>query len=215
MRDSLVGRSGRNIFLLKDGEIKRSFYAGNLKILYPHYKCLVPKFNKISFFAEGAGKSVKLESAVDQPDCTIIPVNISKEKAENIIEEASFDAEIIENKENDKSRVEITQNNVRIQKQVKLKPAITDVVITITPKKSIKKFKYIESFPKDCIEDLENKLETQKDTAQFKVKVKSDPLIMWKFKNDLAAETTLSYTLKQKLDEKCMSIIEGLAIGED
>ena len=84
MQDSLKSQSS-NVFLVKENEVKHSFYAGNLEMIYPYYTCFVPKFDKISFFSEGVGNSVKIASACNQPECTSIPIDISPDEAKNII----------------------------------------------------------------------------------------------------------------------------------
>ena len=67
--DSLKSKSS-NVFLIKESKMIRSFDAGNLEIIYPYYICFVPKSSKISFFIEGAGKSVKIMLANEQPVCS-------------------------------------------------------------------------------------------------------------------------------------------------
>ncbi len=69
IKDTLKS-GGNNLFLVKGKEVKRSFYAGNLEIEEPYYLCFVPKLERISFFVEGAGKSVKIIKAEGQPLCT-------------------------------------------------------------------------------------------------------------------------------------------------
>lgn len=61
--DSLRSKAGNNVFVVEKGDVKRSFYAGNLEIMEPNYLCFTPKYGKISFFAEGTGKSAKIETA--------------------------------------------------------------------------------------------------------------------------------------------------------
>lgn len=63
VRDSLKSKGNSNVFLVEKGDVKRSFYAGSLDIMPPNYLCFAPKSGKISFFAEGTGKSVKIEAA--------------------------------------------------------------------------------------------------------------------------------------------------------
>ncbi|MBI1935658.1 hypothetical protein HYS31_04410 [Candidatus Woesearchaeota archaeon] len=68
IRDSI--RSGSsNIFLVKDGQVKRSFYAGKLRISAPHYLCLAPKNDMISVFLEGSGSYVTVTVPSSQPLC--------------------------------------------------------------------------------------------------------------------------------------------------
>ena len=68
MKDMLRSGSHNNLFLVKSGELKHSFNAGDFEI-ESAYICLKPKFDKISFFAEGAGKSARITIPDDQPKC--------------------------------------------------------------------------------------------------------------------------------------------------
>ena len=63
IRDSLRSKANNNVFVIENGDVKRSFYAGDLEIMPPNYLCFAPKFGKISFFAEGTGASAKIEAA--------------------------------------------------------------------------------------------------------------------------------------------------------
>lgn len=69
IKDSLKTGGRNNVFLLSEMEVKHSFYAGNLEIEEPYYLCFIPKFNKISFFIEGAGESVKMTRANHEAEC--------------------------------------------------------------------------------------------------------------------------------------------------
>ena len=70
LKDTLESGGNNNVFLVKEGEVKRSFYAGNLEIEQPYYLCFIPKFSKISFFIEDAGAPVRMASASDNSGCT-------------------------------------------------------------------------------------------------------------------------------------------------
>ena len=70
IKDALKNRSKNNLFIVKEGDVKRSFYAGSLKIEDPYYLCLIPKNNKLSFFIESTGESVRITLPSDELRCT-------------------------------------------------------------------------------------------------------------------------------------------------
>src|SRR3989344_5309616 len=137
IEDALKSQSGNNIFLVKNNDVKRSFYAGNLEMLYPYYICFVPKFEKISFFLEGAGKSAKVASACDQPECTLIPVNISDAEARDIIQEAiDFGCVKCPTYLNGELEImKLTREKVEMFRRFTVCGGITTVEIIIKPKK--------------------------------------------------------------------------------
>ena len=68
LMDSLKTGGNGNLFIVKDDDVLRSFYAGNMQI-NSTYLCLKPRNGKILFFIEGAGKSVNVVPADEQPLC--------------------------------------------------------------------------------------------------------------------------------------------------
>jgi hypothetical protein len=70
IEDAVRTGSTSNIFLVKGDDVITSFYAGNLEIEDPNYFCFMPKIDKISFFVEGAGKSVKMTNENSQTECS-------------------------------------------------------------------------------------------------------------------------------------------------
>ena len=213
MKDSLES-GGNNIFLIKNGQVKRSFSIQNLDIVQPYYKCLMPKFGRMYFLAEGTGTSAKIESAADQPECTITRVNASNDEGRNIFEEAA-EFTGIPDKDIIKSNIEVFKEDFIIDRQIQIKANLTEVLITITPKRILGKFIYIESFPKECIIELEKILQTARKTEDFEVIVKSDPLIIWKYETSISNPKNQKYILRQRIDEDCMSKINGLGITEN
>ncbi len=69
IKDSIKTKGDNNVFLVKNGEIKHLFYAGNFDIEEPYYMCLATKFEMVSFFVENAGRSIKVANAPGQPLC--------------------------------------------------------------------------------------------------------------------------------------------------
>ena len=212
--DTLKSGSGNNVFLVENWEVKRSFHAGNFDMIYPHYICFLPKFDGISFFAEGAGKSIKVASACGQPECTYIPVDISEEDAKNVIKEmVEFGCpECPINPDNEFSRIIPTKQNVEMLRKFSFCDGITQVEITLKPREGFKAedFRFYEFIPKSCIDDLQEYLA---DSMEGSLEIKGDPLIMWHF-DELDEEKKISYKLSKEIDEECRILIKGLGIAQ-
>ncbi|MBI2660466.1 hypothetical protein HYX07_04860 [Candidatus Woesearchaeota archaeon] len=214
IKDTLKNSGGSNVFIVKNDDVKRSFYAGNLEMVYPYHICFVPKFGKISFFLEGAGKSAKVASACSQPECTFIPIDISDDEARRIVKEAiefgcsncpsDFDREI--------EKIKITRQNVEMFRKFTFCDGITTVEITIRPKKNaeVKNFRFYEFIPKSCIDDLNTYLA---ENVEGNVEIRADPLIMWQFE-DISGEKKISYKLSAELNDECKQAIQGLGISQ-
>ena len=214
MKNALATGSGKNVFIVDRGKVKKSFYAGNIETIYPYYLCLKPKFDKISFFAEGKGQSALLTGACGQSDCTVIPINITEEEAQRIIAEAVYSQLGCEKCEYDNNlkKIRSTKEKVELFRRFIVCNGITKVEIIIKPQKGaeIKNFRYYEYIPKECVDDLSSYL--QETGLEDKVIVqKNDPLIVWHF-DEIEKETLLSYELAIELSESCRRIIEGLGV---
>lgn len=212
--DSLKASASDNVFVVKENEVKRSFYAGNLEMVYPYNICFAPKFGKISFFLEGAGQSAKIAASCNQPECTYIPIDISEEKARGIIKEAidfgcancpsDFDTEI--------GKISATRQNVELFRKFTFCDGITNVEITIRPKnnKEVRDFRFYELIPKECIDDLNSYLA---GNIEGNVEVKADPLIMWQF-SSIKEEQKIFYKLATELSDECKRAIQGLGVAQ-
>ncbi|MBI2650763.1 hypothetical protein HYX04_05650 [Candidatus Woesearchaeota archaeon] len=214
IKDTLKSKGDSNVFLVKDGNVRRSFYAGNLEMAYPYHICFLPKFDKISFFLEGAGKSAKIAASCEQPECTFIPINISEEESERIIKEAiEFGCRNCpDDLRKETKRIRLTRQNVEMFRKFTFCDGITSVEIVIRPKKGaeIKEFKFYEFIPKSCIEDLNNYLA---ENIEGDVEIKGDPLIMWYF-SALGEEKKISYKLSKELSDECKQTIQGLGVAQ-
>lgn len=214
IKDSLQSGASNNVFLIKENDVKRSFYAGSLGMIYPYHICFVPQFGRISFFAEGAGNSINVVSACGQPECTFIPVNISDEDALEVIQEA-LDFGCINcptDLNQDFEKMKLTRKNVEILRKFTSCDGIAQVEILIKPKegKNLRDFVLYEYVPKSCIDDLSEYLAEE---VEGNVEIKSDPLIMWYFQG-LDKETKVSYKLNTEFNEECMQLIKGMAISQ-
>ena len=219
MKETLKSKS-HNVFLVKDGEVKRSFYAGNLEMIYPYHICFVPDFDKISFFAEGSGSSAKIAAACGQPECTFIPIEIGEQEAQKIISEmvefgGSFPNEC-KNCPRDLAeefeKAKLTRKNVEMFRKFAFCGNITDVQIIIKPKKGakVKDFRFYEFIPKECIDDLGKYLA---ENIEGDVDIKGDPLIMWHF-DEIGEGKKFSYKLATELSEECRQAIQGLGVAQ-
>jgi len=214
IKDSLKTGSNNNVFLVKESEVKRSFYAGNLEMFYPYNICFIPKFGKISFFAEGTGKSAKIVSECSQPECTFIPINISEDEARKVVKEAiDFGCRNCpKNIESELENIRLTGKSVEMFRKFTFCDGVTNVEILIRPKKGaeVKNFRFYEFIPKSCVDDLNKYLA---ENVEGNVEIKSDPLIMWHF-NDVAKEQKISYKLNAELDDDCRVAIQGLGVAQ-
>ncbi|MBI2654215.1 hypothetical protein HYX02_05400 [Candidatus Woesearchaeota archaeon] len=214
IKDSLKSGGSNNVFLVKEGQVKRSFHAGNLEMIYPYHICFIPKFEKISFFVESTGKSAKIISACNQPECTFIPINISEEEAKKVVREAiDFGcASCPKNLDRELENMKLTRQKVEMFRKFTFCEGITNVEILIKPKKGeeVKDFRFYEFIPKSCIDDLNKYLA---ENIEGNVEIKSDPLILWHFK-ELSKEQKISYKLNAELDDECSTAIQGLGVAE-
>ena len=219
LKDSVESKAEKNIFLVKGDKVISSFYAGNLDISYPNYVCFLPKFEKINFFVEGGGSKAAIFPGCLQPECTFIPFNATDRNAADIIREGKEFGEnfFCENcpRETISEFAKFVQarENIDIFRKYEYCKAAgkLNVEITIKPKDGarLKNFRYYESIPKKCIDDLQKYL----SNVEGEVSIKYDPLIIWSLA-DLNKEEKISYVLDTILDEECKNAIVGIGAGD-
>ena len=219
LKDSVESKAEKNVFLVKDNELMGSFYAGNLDIGFPNYICFLPKSSKINFFLEGKGAKAAVFPGCLQPECTYIPESTLDQEAADIIREGkSFgDDFFCENCPREVisefAKFVQTRENVEIFRKYEYcrETGKTNVEITIRPKggAELKNFRYYESIPKNCIDDLQQYL----SQVEGEVSIKNDPLIVWML-DDIKTERKISYELDKLLSDECKKAISGLGIAE-
>ncbi len=214
IEDTLKNQGSNNIFLVREGDVRRSFYAGNLEIAYPYHICFMPKFDKISFFVEGMGKAAKITAACNQPECTYMPIEINDDEAKKLIREAiEFGCRNCPlDSDRELEKIRLTRQNVEMFRKFSVCEGVTEVQIIIRPKtgSDVKDFRFYEFIPKSCIDDLNSYLA---GNIEGDVDIKSDPLILWYFK-DLGKEKKVSYKLNTELDDNCKQAIKGLGVAQ-
>src|SRR3989338_1328924 len=196
------------------------FYAGNLDIGFPNYICFLPKSSKINFFLEGRGTKAAVFPGCLQPECTYIPESTLDQEAADIIREgkAFGDDFFCENcpreVQDEWAKFVQARENVDIFRKYEYcrETGKTNVEITIIPKGSaeLKNFRYYESIPKDCIDDLRTYL----SRVEGEVSIKNDPLMVWML-TDIKAERKISYELDKLLTDECKEVIKGLGVAEE
>jgi len=224
--DSIESEVEKNVFVVKNNRILSSFYAGNLDIEFPNYICFLPKSGKIDFIVEGKGTSVSVVGGCLQPECTYFPVQPTEEDAVEILNDAvGFDEEpdsdcgkqgkssCPSDVKDEFTKFLRTKENVKIFRKYEYcrETGETNVEILIKPDKGVvdKEFRFYESIPKECIDDLNKYLSTQ---IRGEVSIKFDPLIIWSF-DDVKEEKKLRYILDTILSEGCRESIEGMGIS--
>ncbi|MBI2134488.1 hypothetical protein HYU09_00725 [Candidatus Woesearchaeota archaeon] len=219
LKDSVESKAQKNIFLVKDNRIMGSLYAGNLDIGFPDYICFLPKFGKINFFVEGKGAEAAVFPGCLQPECTYIPESASDEEAASIIREgkAFGDDFFCENcpreVQDEWAKFAQARENVDIFRKYEYcrETGKTNVEITIRPKGSaeLRNFRYYESIPKECIDDLQIYL----SKVEGEVSIKNDPLMVWLL-SDIKTEEKISYELDKLLTDGCKEMITGLGVAD-
>ena len=218
VKDSLETKASNNVFLLKEGKVKSSFSLGPMEIEYPYYKCLVPQFGKVSFFLEGTQKSALMTAASNQPECTLIPVELSLDESESAIDEAvEFACEHCPNDASaEMAKIKQTRENVEIARTFSFEDnkekTKVEIRLKVNQGSKLKQFRYYESIPKECIGTLADWLDSiEKEDAI--VAIKKDPLIVMYF-DELKGEKKISYKLNKGLDEYCRQLIKGLGVAQ-
>ena len=222
IRDAVTSSVEKNIFVVKDGKVEGSFFAGELQMAYPGYSCLVPRSGEVEVFAEGKGKGVEIIPGCYQVECTDIPVVPDDDEAREILDQfLEFDcplcpadvAEIIDNMNDYRNALQ----KMKVIRRYTYCPdtGLTKVEIILSPelKKRLRNFRFFEYIPKECIQDLNDFLEETFGGGATATFSDPDPLLMWQF-DELDEETTLSYTLNTEFNESCRDIIAGIGIPE-
>ena len=213
VKDSLQSGAGNNVFLLKEGKVKSTFSFGHIEVEYPHYKCLVPQFGKVSFFLEGTQKSALMTGTSDQPECTLIPVRIIVDETDSMLDESyGLFSGLCTDCGTGQDKIEQTKNNAEIYRKFEPKNENkkTKVEITVDVKdgKRFEKFVYIESIPEECIDDLEYIEEVGES-----VNTENNKIILWFFAN-IKNEKKFSYKLNKVLSDECKEQFKGLGIAQ-
>ncbi|HJN56877.1 MAG: hypothetical protein QF436_01995 [Candidatus Woesearchaeota archaeon] len=220
LKDSVQSKAEKNVFIVKDDKIIDSFYAGNLDMDFPNYRCFIPKFDKINFFLEGRGTKATVFPGCFQPECTYIPIKPEDDEAAEILDEAEEYGKTDkcincpEDKDEEFFDFVETRDNVQIFRKYEycIEEGKTNVEIVIKPKGGVtlKEFRFYESIPKGCVDDL--KIYLLNWSKEHEVSIKDDPLIIWTL-DEIKEEERLTYTLDKTLTENCKEIIEGLGIA--
>ncbi|MFH1642878.1 MAG: hypothetical protein ABIC04_08335 [Nanoarchaeota archaeon] len=214
----------RNVFLVKNGKIYKSFYAGKIQLEKPYFVCSDTSSGKLGLFLGGQGFSTDVINTDCGKDCTFEVTTLDEDQAREILGDAmtkaaeggvgGFPQGTVDD---EVDRFIATNQTVRIARRCNCgrNPGKTVVEIVVKPEGSVKHYKLIESIPKELLpegEDLTNYLESV--TGEFDYyRVIGDPLIMWHF-SEITDETVIGYTLNNiEMMEYCGEVLKSVGIG--
>ena len=197
IKDSVQSKGSDNVFIVKEGIVRSSFFAGNLEMKYPYFLCLKPRADKISFKAEGLGKTTMIESDCDTPHCTFTNENPKTGEIPSLKTEAEkfscgeclFSI--------DESKIESTSKKLDILRKTTNCHDVTDFEIKLLPKSTLKKLRVYIIFPDICV-DLFSDIDTPR--GKF---FKDKNHMLWRFE-ELNSEIDLNFKIKKDLDEGCI-----------
>lgn len=191
--DSLnVTGTGKNVFLIKGGEVYRSFSGGDMEIANPYFDCYITKTGALGLFLEGKAGRTGILKKNDRFDCTFtepLPVELDTIDLEAFLDETG-EYEI-------KEDCEVTRTITLTDE------GYTNISIQNCDEDNL----FFENIPTCALETL-NDLGVIKLSPDEATLIKSGPLIMWSF----AAGDVKSYEIKKAIELNCKTEFEGIAV---
>ena len=209
LMDSMTSGSTSNVYLVQDDDVKRSFSAGNIVIPYPHFMCVQPKLDKISFSVEGTGAGARISHTCEQPDCAFVLNDINEREARKIL------TEVLKVGCNDcpsnveSGMQEFRQSNSQVSSWRRFSHCSESEDIEISARvkdKAAKNVLYIEHIPTECVEGLEEHVSLDSQSAYI-----AGQFIIIKF-GDIEHEEKVSYKINKELDDSCKAAIKGILL---
>lgn len=235
--EEISSGTGKNVFFYSDSSVEDSAEVTNLDLGFPFYRCLKVRSGKIKVRFTGNGAAVNVTPLDESYSCDPVIKAIPEVLDEDILSEAlgvgndlfidealklkgegviDSDDEVSESILDERTVGEtiVTQTqDLTITRVIEEVPGESKTVVNLLVERretNKKKFIYIERIPKRCLEDgsLDDGVlsDIQSEGAK-KVKVRSDPLIVWVFLPD--KDPTMGYTLNTRLDDSCKEDIGG------
>ncbi|MBW2989602.1 hypothetical protein KY358_04775 [Candidatus Woesearchaeota archaeon] len=218
IKDAINSSSGKNAFLVKDGEVIDSFETGDIDLQKPYFVCSDTRNQDLDLYLGSRGPSTEVSNQRCEFDCTFDLIDIDYDTAKMIIEEAinyedcdgcpqgTLDEEMkIFNETKDKVRISRRCNCGK-------EPGTTVVEILISPEGDVSHFKLIEQMPKGSGYNLSN-IQDMEGDYDYQQNIDHDPLMMWHF-NEIKEDTIISYILDQDITGYCADVLKsaGLAV---
>ena len=219
--DSANSSSEDNIFLMAGSELKRAFYIGNIRIPNPNYLCFVVNNGALKMLLEGKGVSTRLKHRENMFNCGPTIIEPTVQEAEEILNDTTLFLETAlgVNESEALMMFSETENDMELSREINCSGNTAVVEIEIAPKegKGLKKFKYVEKIPKECIDNITGKINSSGFIEGTDFFVKGDPLIVWKFDDEIDEEQGITYNITDECDSMvdCAAILEGLGLAED
>ena len=203
----MIYSGGRdNVFFIKNGNVIKSDYAGDINLKMPYFLCTKADMTSINLMIEGTGEDVIISKKDDEFDCTfdyVITLELTEEDISDV-----FDG-IVEAIANDTLREKIGNIDAKylvdpVEANLTRTVEIGKDTTTVTIKKTNGVFQYYENIPKCIIEDLQAAEDAGiiSFNPEIDLNVSNDPLIMWNFDNDEYEEIT--YTINEAITPSCL-----------
>ncbi len=196
--NSIKAEVKKNVFLIKDDKIVKSFYADDFEIEFPYYDCYLTKYGDLNVRLEGKEGKTGILKKDFKFDCTFtepLPVELSPANLEEMLSQINATQDNVSEKENCtiiRFMLENEKNNITI-------------IINNTANGECE---YYENIPKCAVKNL-NVVGEINITISNATPIADDPIIMWNFKS---GSQSAIYKLLKKLNENCKREFKGVAI---
>ena len=199
IKNSIQSRQKVNAFIIKDGEVLRSFFAGTLELTNPPYTCVRMRGDKAKVTYRGRGTGLQVDPSDYRYSCTFdeVTLRLEGEDKEQLMEDVPESATLPPNPIDTPEFYDLNREFESKDDKTVVKVAKVD-----RPDK-IESFKLLENIPKCAVEKLEEAIDNQVITGISKSQIqiiKDDPIFVWEFEdNDKENE----YTINKIIDEGC------------
>ncbi len=215
LKDAILTNTGENVFMIKDGKVVDSFFAGDIELQRPYYVCSETSNKDLDLYMGGKGDSTEVINTNCAFDCTFEVIEIDDALAEELIQDAiDFGCEGCPQGSIEDEMERFRNTNVKIARRCNCGriPGTTVVEIMIKPEGDVEHFKLIEKIPKGYVDNLEDYLDSMEGDYDY-YKILWDPLIMWHF-SEITEDTVIRYTIDKEVFEYCADAFKtvGLAV---
>ena len=213
--------SKKNVFLMAGNEFRESFYVGDIDIPSPYHLCFMVKKGRLLMMLEGKGVSTRLRHKENMFNCGHTIIEPTMEEAIGIIEEVVTElgeGEVGGGEAEAVQKFSETEDNIELSRKISCSGNNAVVEIEIVPKdgKELEELRYVEVIPKECVDFILKDSNLFMGSGDFDVTIEEDPLIMWKFDDEIDEKKDMSYTITGKCKKMtdCYKILEGIGFAD-
>jgi hypothetical protein len=219
--DDVDSDSKNNVFLMADNEFRESFYVGDIDIPSPYHLCFMVKKGRLLMMLEGKGVSTRLRHKENMFNCGHTIIEPTMEEARGIIKEVITElgeGEVGAGEVETVQKFSETEENIELSREISCSGKDAVIEIEIVPKegKGLEELKYVEVIPKECVKFILKDSNLFLGSGDFDVTIEADPLIMWKFDDEVDEKEDISYTIKGRCKKMtdCYKILEGIGFAD-